>query len=487
MLFIGKSLTETTQRANEAIKQMVEWSHSSAITFDPSKTEIMHFSRKQNGSSPAVLHNSKVCTAEASMRWLGVLLDRKLSFKAHITYWRQKGSNMANLLRSLSNTISGIAPAAVRHAVFTVIVPIMLYGTEAWLTDDPTPSMKGSSLHLSQTQLNAIQKCLNTACKAILPVWRTTPNIYLWKEAGVPAAEDQIKATRVRISLRIATLDDQHPLRIRLANLHHRIRFEINPAASRNVAQRYIRLFRLSRIQEDMDSIPLIPRRFSDNIHTILNSASKEEETQVHLSWLRTNPDGLIVYSDGSKLEDNKAGYGYIVYRNGTEIDRGSRQLGFREVFDAEISGALRGLRQAIKHCTPNTPITVCIDNSSVVRGIGGTAPMSSRAEFLAFQAIRDEFPGRISVRWTPGHKDIPGNEAADALAKKGAAGPLRDLAPSITQRRREIRALLPRLFRTCSQNSISPDDNSDISSLHGLTTAISPCTISASITTTLH
>ncbi|CEJ82402.1 hypothetical protein VHEMI02468 [[Torrubiella] hemipterigena] len=132
-----------------------------------------------------------------------------------------------------------------------------------------------------------------------------------------------------------------------------------------------------------------------------------------------------------------------------TEIDRGSRQLGFREVFDAEISGALRGLRQAIKHCTPNTPITVCIDNSSVVRGIGGTALMLSRAEFLAFQAIRDEFPGRISVRWTPGHKDIPGNEAADTLAKKGAAGPLRDLTPSVAQRQREIRALLPHLFRT--------------------------------------
>ncbi|CEJ95180.1 hypothetical protein VHEMI10677 [[Torrubiella] hemipterigena] len=126
----------------------------------------------------------------------------------------------------------------------------------------------------------------------------------------------------------------------------------------------------------------------SDNIHTTLNSASKEEETQAHLSWLRTYPDGLIVYSDGSKLEDNKAGYGYVVYWNGTEIDRGSRQLGSREVFDAEISGTLRGLRQAIKHCTPSTLITVCIDNSSVVRGIGGTAPMLSRAEFLAFQAI---------------------------------------------------------------------------------------------------
>ncbi|CEJ83176.1 hypothetical protein VHEMI03197 [[Torrubiella] hemipterigena] len=128
-----------------------------------------------------------------------------------------------------------------------------------------------------------------------------------------------------------------------------------------------------------------------------------------------------------------------------TRMDR--KPVGYREVFDAEITGALSGLKHAL-HLDNTRPITICVDNSAVVRGIGGTAPMSSRSEFLDFQAIGDRLPGRVTVRWTPGHKDIPGNEAADALAKKGAAKPLRELPPSIAQRKREVKGLLPQLFK---------------------------------------
>lgn len=211
---------------------------------------------------------------------------------------------------------------------------------------------------------------------------------------------------------------------------------------------RHIRLLGLSALHKDIPSVPLIPRRYSTNITTILNKHTKDIETKLHLQWLESRPEGYIVYSDGSKLEDGRAGYGFVVYKDGIQIDSGSRQLDHREVFDAEISGALKGLKQAMAHNLERLPVTICIDNSSVVRGIGGTAPMSSQAQFRAFQAIGDEYPQLITVRWTPGHKDIPGNEAADSLAKAGAALPVRDLTASVSQRRREARAKLALLFR---------------------------------------
>ncbi|CEJ91365.1 hypothetical protein VHEMI07083 [[Torrubiella] hemipterigena] len=86
MLFISASLQETSRRAEQAIQRMVEWSKSTAVTFDPAKTEIMHFTRKQALEAPIIRHENKVNKAAPSMRWLGVYLDSKLKFNAYITY-----------------------------------------------------------------------------------------------------------------------------------------------------------------------------------------------------------------------------------------------------------------------------------------------------------------------------------------------------------------------------------------------------------------
>ena len=64
--------------------------------------------------------------------------------------------------------------------------------------------------------------------------------------------------------------------------------------------------------------------------------------------WLADPPTRFVVFSDGSKIERDKAGYGFAVFHCGRLLDWGSRQLGRREVFDAEIHDALAGLKAAI-------------------------------------------------------------------------------------------------------------------------------------------
>jgi ribonuclease HI len=111
------------------------------------------------------------------------------------------------------------------------------------------------------------------------------------------------------------------------------------------------------------------------------------------------------------------------------------------EKSDAEIHGAVEGLRRAVLASFANEPITVCMDNTSVIDCIGATASNSSQAYFRAFQKIGDKYPYRVSIQWCPGHSNIFGNELADLLAKQGANLPVPEHLPSVSYRRRQVKS----------------------------------------------
>jgi ribonuclease HI len=186
----------------------------------------------------------------------------------------------------------------------------------------------------------------------------------------------------------------------------------------------------------------LIARRFNDNIPTEAAGRRPPKETAVveFRHWLEDKPPGFVVFSDGSKTERDTAGYGFAIFHNGRLVDWGSGQLGRREVFDAEIHGAVQGLRCAVLANFANEPITVCMDNTSVIDCIGTTAPNSSQAYFRAFQKIGDRHPYQIAVRWCPGHSNIFGNDLADLLAKQGANLPVPEHLPSVSYRKRQVK-----------------------------------------------
>ncbi|KAM3462859.1 hypothetical protein MY5147_009760, partial [Beauveria neobassiana] len=149
--------------------------------------------------------------------------------------------------------------------------------------------------------------------------------------------------------------------------------------------------------------------RFSDHIQVEgpRERHIKEKAVADFEQWLAGRPAGYVVFSDGSKTDTDTAGYGFAVFHHGQLLDWGSGQLGQREVFDAEIHGALAGLKAAMQRKNRLEPITVCMDNTSVIDCIGATAADSSQACFRDFQKIGDEHPYLISVKWSPGHTGI--------------------------------------------------------------------------------
>ena len=47
------------------------------------------------------------------MRWLGIWLDKKLTFNHHVDEWTQKACRVINHLRAMNNTVRGMAALGV--------------------------------------------------------------------------------------------------------------------------------------------------------------------------------------------------------------------------------------------------------------------------------------------------------------------------------------------------------------------------------------
>lgn len=94
------------------------------MTLDLGKTELLHFSRKQNDDNPPVnvrFPEEEQTTVvqptpvDGKLRWLGVHFDRKMSFKRHVKAVTAKAQAAIKALRVLGGCAHG-APAHVLRA-----------------------------------------------------------------------------------------------------------------------------------------------------------------------------------------------------------------------------------------------------------------------------------------------------------------------------------------------------------------------------------
>src|SRR5438045_6646674 len=53
---------------------------------------------------------------------------------------------------------------------------------------------------------------LTLAARGVLPVWRTTPNVTLFRDSGLPLAMAALEEAKLRFAMRLQTVDNQHPL-----------------------------------------------------------------------------------------------------------------------------------------------------------------------------------------------------------------------------------------------------------------------------------
>ena len=163
------------------------------MVFDPAKFEAIHFSRKAAFPNPEIIlppspsangtgepRIIKAIAKKASMRWLGVYFDSRLSFSDHAEKMASKGRKAASGLSMLVRTTRGVEALIMRKAVHACILPILTYGAPAWWPGRTRTNKQGRTIQNSmEGNCQRLDKAQNTALCAILPVWKPTPTAIL--------------------------------------------------------------------------------------------------------------------------------------------------------------------------------------------------------------------------------------------------------------------------------------------------------------------
>jgi hypothetical protein len=84
----GKMPGDNVACLQRELNSTQEWCNANGLELDMVKTGLFHITRKRTTDNPGILlpdgSSIEAIGAKETIKWLGVLFDRKMTFKAHV-------------------------------------------------------------------------------------------------------------------------------------------------------------------------------------------------------------------------------------------------------------------------------------------------------------------------------------------------------------------------------------------------------------------
>ncbi|KMQ93689.1 reverse transcriptase [Lasius niger] len=197
VLAIADSVAGATARVNLQVGLVVNRIKRLGLTVSASKTEAVLFHRRKrrmDNLQPIVIVDGECIQTGASMRYLGVMLDSKMTFKAHFDFVEGKISRVSRALGRLMPNLRG--PGEVKRRLYAnVILSVALYGAPIWC-DALTASRR------NREKLDRLIKVMNLR---VISAYRTVSLEALSIIARIPPLHF-LAATRKRVYIRTMDL-----------------------------------------------------------------------------------------------------------------------------------------------------------------------------------------------------------------------------------------------------------------------------------------
>lgn len=136
------------------------------------------------------------------LRWLGVWLDPKLNFGAHIRRMQQRGKTTIAQLSRISRCYHGLNPRETKNLVLAILKPRILFGSIVWF-NSKTEGKVSKILELLQ----------NAANRLILGAFRSSPKTFLQHNAYMFTFKDLAIRYHYNFVYKRLTATPYHPSR----------------------------------------------------------------------------------------------------------------------------------------------------------------------------------------------------------------------------------------------------------------------------------
>ena len=190
------SSTRYTERQLQlAISNLERWCMKNGFLFSTSKTTAVHFCRRRQTCTDMELYlRGQPIPVQPAVKFLGVVMDRKLTYKQHLTSLRDKCFRALNILRCVARTSYGADRCTL----------LMLYRSLIRSKLDYACFIYDSACHSNKKPLDTIH---HTALRIATGAFRTTPIDSLLAEVNEPP----LALRRQRLGLRYVIKLRQFP------------------------------------------------------------------------------------------------------------------------------------------------------------------------------------------------------------------------------------------------------------------------------------
>ena len=356
---------------------------------------------------PDVTISGQVINRETSLRYLGLIFDRTLSGREHISRLVMKARKGLNVVKLMAR--DGMSQRILCLLFDMLVLSQVDYGF--------------GLLTLSKTQLNRLDVIQNEGMRAILGCTKDTAAAAMRHGLGYCTMQERHKLAQVKAYLKVCA-DTKNPLHDkigRVVNTRLKRGTEWMTQAVRTIESCGLTVEAIRRGQAWIRLADAVKDRFTQVIATLGRECREWPEAQTNAAiqcLIEDNcrPDEVIIYTDGSVLRGERSGWGFSASRHYITLKEGS---GATNLTTSSMCVEIKAITEALKWlCSTEEHqyATILTDSMSTLEKIRGG---SLYADWFA--TIQQSQMMRLQWIFCPGHAGVCGNERADKLAGSAA------------------------------------------------------------------
>ena len=410
-------ITTANYRLQQALQEIEAWSHTWLIKVNERKTTYTVFSLSKQQQRVSLQLNGRGLQEEESPTYLGVTLDRRLTWKSQLQKNQTRAKIRLALMKKLSGTQWGADQKVLKKLYIGRIRPVLEYGMAASST-------------AAKTNMEKLSRVQNQAMRMMTGAMRTTPISAMETVIGLQSLEDRRDIKVLTQAAKYKRLQE-HPMCQRMNQptkgrlkrssfIHHsRMLERENPEL----------LHHMPKAIPPVSTVPPWNRApfptICTNIPGIGNKSSQldPERKSLTLELISSKyprAKWTHAFTDGSATEATRDGGAGVFIKYSDEEARIKIATGkYSTNFKAETE-ALRTAATEIAANLPRTKpnIVIFTDALSVLDALQN--PQQKELNELKAALVDLAAQTVLTLQWIPAHCGIHGNETADRLAREG-------------------------------------------------------------------